>query len=91
MLQYHWQHFKIQDSGVTLKTTALRDLNPDTKPDITPSGNELWKRIRTPAPMVAEFFLAREIGVFLKNLKEEYRKNAGRKKDVNLKAQAKAR
>lgn len=74
-----------------LKTTALRDLNPDTKPDITPSGNELWKRIRTPTPVVAEFFVAREIGVFLKNLKEEYRRNAGKKKGVNLKVQAKAR
>ncbi len=87
LLEYHWQNFKPQESGITLKTLSLRYLNPDSKPDKPElSSNTIWLEIRRPTKLKNDYFFMREVGTFVKNLKEKFRV----KGKVNLKLDAKA-
>jgi len=80
LLEYHWQNYKVRQSAVTTKRLNMFDLSPQLKPKRCAKDNVLWNKILTWTPQQNVLWLQREIGTFLKNVKEQVRAN----KKVNL-------
>lgn len=84
LLEYHWQNYKVQESAVNIKRLALKDLNPNLKQKRCSKDNTLFQEVFRWTPQKNHYWLMREVGTFLKNIKEAVR--AGKK--VNLRGSA---
>lgn len=84
-LEGHWQYFRVNESAITVKRLAFKDLSPDTKVRRCEATNKLWNQILTWSPQQNTMWIMREIGVFLKNLKLHMKS----KKKVNMKQASK--
>ena len=80
-----WQHFKVNDSVVPPKRLALADLSPDTKIMRCEKTNALWQQILTWTPDSNVLWLRREVGTFLRIIKDAQRSG----KKINLRSNAK--
>ena len=85
LLGVHWQHFKVNESAVPPKRLALADLSPDTKIMRCEKTSALWQHIFTWTPDSNVLWLRREIGTFLRNIKDAQRSG----KKINLRSNAK--
>ena len=81
-LAYHWQNFKVSESGVPLSCLTNDPWLFGTKPRET--SNALWVQVQLVTPEKRQFCVQRRIGVFLKNVKDATRL----RKKVNLKVSA---
>ena len=86
LLEQHWQNFKVNESAVPPRRLALADLSPDTKITRCEKTNELWSKILKWTPASNTAWLQREIGTFLRNIKDAQRSG----KKINLRTNAKA-
>ena len=86
LLESHWQNFKLQESAVPPKRFSFQDLSPDTKPKRCEKNNVLFMKIFSWSAPANVFWLMREVGVFLRAIKDAQRAN----KKVNLRTNAKA-
>ena len=86
VLDQHWQNFKVNESAITAKRLALSDLSPDTKIKRCEKVCVLFNKIFTWTPESNLLWLKREIGVFLRAIKDAQR--VGKK--VNLRTNAKS-
>ena len=81
-IAYHWQNFKIDESGIPYGHLSTDAWLYGTKPrDAT---NALWSIIQDPSPEKRQFSVQRKIGVFLKGLTDARRL----RKKLSLKVQA---
>ena len=78
-LAYHWQNFKVAESGLPLRFITNDPWLYGTKP--RDGSNELWARIQTVTPEKRQFCVQRRMGIFVKNIKDAQRL----RKKVNLK------
>lgn len=85
ILEGHWQNYKVQESAVPPKRLAMADLSPDTKVKRCEKNNGLWQKILTWTAEANVIWLSREIGSFLRSIKDTQR--AGKK--INLRTNAK--
>ena len=81
-LSYHWQNFKVAESGVPLRYVTNDAWLHGTKP--RDGGNSLWAQIQAVTPEKRQFCVQRRMGIFLKNIKDGQRL----RKKVNLKIMA---
>ena len=86
LLDEHWQNFKLKESAVPPSRFAYPDLSPDTKLKRCEKSNVLFCKIFTWSTLANVLWLAREIGVFLRAIKDAQRAN----KRVNLATNSKA-
>ena len=81
-IAYHWQNFKIDESGLPYAQLSNDAWLYGTKPrDAT---NALWVLIQAASPEKRQFSVQRKIGVFLKGLSDAKRL----RKKINLKIQS---
>ena len=85
-LDKHWHNFKLGESAVPPKIFAFPDLSPDTKVKRCEKTNVLFNKIFAWTSMANVFWLMREVGIFLRAIKDAQRAN----KKVNLRTNAKA-
>ena len=85
-LASHWQNFKLNESAVPPKRLAFIDLSPDSKVKRCEKTNVLFMKIFTWTATSNVFWLLREIGVFLRAIRDAQRAN----KKINLRTNAKA-
>ena len=81
-IAYHWQNFKIDESGLPYGQLSVDAWLYGTTP--RDSTNALWVRIQAASAEKRQFSVQRKIGVFLKGLHDAKRL----RKKVNLKVQA---
>lgn len=86
LLDTHWQNFKLNESAVPPKRLAFPDLSPDTKIKRCEKTNVLFNKIFTWTPSSNVFWVMREIGVFLRSIKDAQRSG----KKISLHTNAKA-
>ena len=86
ILEEHWQNFKLNESAVPPKKFLFPDLSPDTKVKRCEKTNVLFNKVFTWSKVANVLWLMREIGVFLRGIKDAQRAN----KRVNLVSNAKA-
>jgi len=86
MLDIHWQNFKLKESAVPPQRFLCPDLSPETKVKRCEKTNILFCKIFTWTPLSNVLWLAREVGIFLRAIKDAQRAN----KKVNLCTNAKA-
>ena len=86
ILEVHWQNFRLAESAVPPKRFAFPDLSPETKVKRCEKTNVLFNKIFTWTPPSNVFWLLREIGSFLRSIKDAQRAN----KKVNLHTNSKA-
>ena len=84
-LAKHWQNFKVHESAVPPKRLALADLSPDSKEIRCDKKNALWSKVLVWSQEANFVWLLREIGVFLKSIKEAQRSG----KKINLRTNSK--
>ena len=83
VLERHWDNFKIQDSGVTLKS-LINTVDRVKRMDASTPG--IWQNIFMASPEKNTLFVSRAVQVFLKNLAEAQAGNKG--KPINLRMRA---
>ena len=81
-IAYHWQNFKIDESGLPYGQLSNDAWLYGTKP--RDMANALWVIIQSASPEKRQFSVQRKIGVFLKGLNDAKRL----RKKVNLKSMA---
>ena len=83
VLERHWDNFKIQDSGVTLKS-LINTVDRVKRMDASTPG--IWQNILVASPEKNTLFVNRAVQVFLRNLAEAQAGNKG--KAINLRMRA---
>lgn len=68
-LAYHWQNYKVAESGVPLSYITNDAWLYGTKP--RDASNAAWAQIQLISAEKRQFCIQRRIGIFLKNIKEE--------------------
>ena len=81
-LAYHWQNFKVAESGAPLRFITNDPWLHGTKP--RDGSNALWVQIQAITPEKRQCCVQRRIGIFVKNIKDAQRL----RKKVNLKVLA---
>ena len=81
-IAYHWQNFKIDESGLPYVQLSTDPFLNGTRP--RDSANALWSEIQAASPEKRQFSVQRKIGVFLKSLNDAKRL----RKKVHLKIQS---
>ena len=83
VLERHCDHFKIQDSGVTLKS-LINTVDRVKRMDNSVPG--IWQSILAPSPEKNTLYVQRAVHVFLKNLAQDQAGNKGTAINLRMRA-----